>query len=182
MRILIHRGSNEIGGTCIQLFTEQSSILLDLGQPLSKGSKVIDVTALNPDAVLISHPHQDHFGLIEDLASDVPVYMGELGMNLINATRMLIGKNVLKNKIHHFKTRQPFEVGDFTITPYLVDHSAADAYAFLIEAEGKRVFYSGDFRAHGRKSVLFDKIVSNPPRDIDLLFMEGTMSLSADFS
>jgi ribonuclease J len=66
-------------------------------------------------------------------------------------------------------------VGDFQITPFLVDHSSADAYAFLIEANGKRVFYSGDFRAHGRKSILFDNIVKNPPRDIDLLFMEGTM-------
>ncbi|MEI7638709.1 MAG: MBL fold metallo-hydrolase RNA specificity domain-containing protein, partial [Syntrophus sp. (in: bacteria)] len=37
------------------------------------------------------------------------------------------------------------------------------------------VFYSGDFRAHGRKSVLFDNIVNKPPKDIDLLFMEGTM-------
>lgn len=175
MKVLIHRGSNEIGGTCIQLSTEQSSILLDLGLPLSKASKEIDVAALKPDAVLISHPHQDHFGLIELLDSNVPVYMGELGKNLINATKMLISNDLLKNEIHHFKARQPFTVGDFTITPYLVDHSAVDAYGFLIEAEGKRVFYSGDFRAHGRKSVLFDRIIKNPPKNIDLLFMEGTM-------
>ena len=81
MRILIHRGSSEIGGTCIRLSTEQSSILLDLGLPLSKNSKEIDVAALEPDAVLVSHPHQDHFGLIEALKPDVPVYMGELYMD-----------------------------------------------------------------------------------------------------
>ena len=175
MKILIHRGSNEIGGTCIRLSTEQSSILLDLGLPLSKNSKEIDVAALKPDAVLISHPHQDHFGLIEALKPDVPVYMGELSKNLINATRMLLGNDLLKNEIHYFKAWQSFVIGDFTITPYLVDHSAVDAYAFLIEAEGKRVFYSGDFRAHGRKSVLFDTITKNPLKDMDLLFMEGTM-------
>lgn len=175
MKVVIHRGSNEIGGTCIQLTTEQSTILLDLGLPLSKNSKEIDVAALKPDAVLISHPHQDHFGMIEGLAPNIPVYMGELGMNLINATRMLLGKDLLKNDIRHFKARQPFVIGDFTVTPYLVDHSAVDAYGFLVEAEGKRVFYSGDFRAHGRKSILFDKIINNPPKNIDLLFMEGTM-------
>jgi len=48
-------------------------------------------------------------------------------------------------------------------------------YAFLIEAEGKKVFYSGDFRAHGRKSILFDSFVNQPPRGIDMLLMEGTM-------
>jgi len=175
LKVLIHRGSNEIGGTCIRLTTEQSSILLDLGLPLSKYSKEIDVATLKPDAVLISHPHQDHFGLIEVLKPDVPVYMGELSKNLINATRMLLGNDLLKNEIHYFKAWQSFVIGDFTITPYLMDHSAVDAYAFLIEAEGKRIFYSGDFRAHGRKSVLFDKIIKNPPKDIDLLFMEGTM-------
>ncbi len=175
MKITIHRGSNEIGGTCIQLSTEQSTILLDLGLPLRKDSKELDVAALTPDAVIISHPHQDHFGLIEALHHDIQVYMGELSKNLINATRMLLGNELLKNEIRHFKAWQTFAIGDFIITPYLVDHSAVDAYGFLIEAEGKRVFYSGDFRAHGRKSILFDKIIKNPPKDIDLLFMEGTM-------
>ncbi|BEH08895.1 MBL fold metallo-hydrolase [Geobacter sulfurreducens subsp. ethanolicus] len=175
MRIKIHRGAIEIGGTCIQLSTGQSTILLDLGLPLSKGSKDLDVANLSPDAVLISHPHQDHFGLIEALDHDIPVYMGELSKNLINATRMLLGNDLLKNEIQYFKAWQSFIIGDFTITPYLMDHSAVDAYGFLIESEGKRLFYSGDFRAHGRKSILFDKIIKNPPKDIDLLFMEGTM-------
>lgn len=175
MKVLIHRGSQEIGGTCIQLSTQNSTILLDLGLPLSKDSRSLDVTTLRLDAVLISHPHQDHFGLIDALDPSVPVYIGELGKNLIDATRVLIGKELHANTFRHFKSWQPFVVGDFTVTPYLVDHSAADAYGFLIEAGGKRVFYSGDFRGHGRKSVLFDRIVGDPPKDIDLLFMEGTM-------
>ena len=104
MEITIHRGSHEIGGTCIQLSTEQSSILLDLGLPLSKVSKELDVAALTPDAVLISHPHQDHFGLIEALKPDVPVYMGELGKNLINATRMLLGNDLLKKRNSLFQS------------------------------------------------------------------------------
>ncbi len=54
-------------------------------------------------------------------------------------------------------------------------HSAIDAFGFLIQAENKNIFYSGDFRAHGRKSILFKRIIENPPSDIDLLFLEGTM-------
>lgn len=175
MKILIHRGSKEIGGTCIQLSSEKTTILLDLGMPLSKTSKEINLSNIKPDAVLISHPHQDHFGLIDTIDPSIPVYIGELGKHLIDATRMLLGKELNSNKFSYFKSWQPFQVGDFIIKPYLVDHSAIDAYGFLIEAEGKRVFYSGDFRAHGRKSILFDKIVHDPPKNIDLLFMEGTM-------
>src|SRR3989339_541338 len=63
---------------------------------------------------------------------------------------------------------------DFNITPFLVDHSAFDAFAFLIEAEGKRLFYSGDFRAHGRKAILFKQIIERPPQNIDCLLMEGS--------
>ena len=175
MNIIIHRGAHEIGGTCIQLSTITTTILLDLGLPLSAASRELDIPSFKPDAVLISHPHQDHFGLIDALNPSVPVYVGELGKHLIDAMRILLGKAPYTNQFRYFKNRQHLSVGDFTVTPFLVDHSATDAYGFLIEAEGKKVFYSGDFRAHGRKAVLFDTIVKNPPRDIDLLFMEGTM-------
>lgn len=175
MKITIHRGSNEIGGTCIQLSTDRTTILLDLGLPLSKSSKDIDLATIRPDAVLISHSHQDHYGLIDRLGRSTPVYIGEVGKNLIGATRIILKKGLHKNDFRHFRSWKTFTVGDFKVKPYLVDHSATDAYAFLIEAEGKRVFYSGDFRAHGRKSILFKKILQDPPKDIDLMFMEGTM-------
>lgn len=175
MQIIIHRGSNEIGGTCIQLSTDKTTILLDLGLPLCKESKQLDLSSIKTDAIIISHPHQDHYGLIGAVDRTVPVYIGKLGRSLIEVVRLLLGKEPLTNNFHHFEKWRPFKVGDFTITPYLVDHSAVDAYAFLIEAEGKKLFYSGDFRAHGRKRVLFDNMIEKPLKDIDVLFMEGTM-------
>jgi len=66
-------------------------------------------------------------------------------------------------------------IGDFTIQPYLMDHSAVDSYAFEITSDGKKVFYSGDFRGHGRKRILFDKFLEHPVRNVDLMLMEGTM-------
>lgn len=65
-------------------------------------------------------------------------------------------------------------MGPFTITPFLVDHSAYDACAVLVEADGKRLFYTGDLRAHGRKSSLFERFVASPPPNVDVLLMEGT--------
>ena len=47
--------------------------------------------------------------------------------------------------------------------------------AFLIEDDKSKVFYSGDFRGHGRKSALFTRMVESPPRGIDCLLMEGSM-------
>jgi ribonuclease J len=55
-----------------------------------------------------------------------------------------------------------------------MDHSAFDAYAFLIESNGKRLFYSGDFRGHGRKDKVFKWFLHNAPQNVDYLLMEGT--------
>jgi len=175
MRITIHRGSHEIGGTCIELAAGRTKILLDAGSPLKPDSISIDVAAINADAVIISHPHQDHCGLIEKLQPETPVYLGALAKELLDATRIFLDRPLLANNFQFFKHGQPFTIGDFKLTPYLVDHSAVDAYGFLIEAEGKQIFYSGDFRGHGNKKVLFEQVLAKPPKDIDLLFMEGTM-------
>jgi len=77
----------------IQLSTDTTTILLDLGQPLSMKSRQIDVATLQPDAVIVSHPHQDHFGLIDELDPIVPVYISSLGKSLIDATRVFIGRD-----------------------------------------------------------------------------------------
>ena len=175
MQIIIHKGSHEIGGNCIQISSGKTSILLDAGLPLSPASQRVDLSRLVVDALLVSHPHQDHFGLMATLPPGTPVYIGRLARSLIDAPQVFIGGDRYALDFHDFKAWQPFTIGDFTITPYLVDHSATDAYAFLIEAEGKRLFYSGDFRSHGRKGKLFDNLIQHPVRDIDLLFLEGTM-------
>jgi len=175
MKVTIHKGGREIGGNCIQVSSENTTILLDAGLPLSADSQPVDLSQLSVNALLVSHPHQDHFGLMDSLPAGTPVYIGTLARSLIDATRVFLGKDRYALDFHHFKAWQPFTIGEFTITPYLVDHSAADAYAFLIEAEGKRLFYSGDLRSHGRKGVLFENFVKRPVREIDVLFLEGTM-------
>lgn len=175
MKITIHKGSHEIGGTCIQVSSVKTTVLLDVGLPLIAGSPPVDASRMVVDAVLVSHPHQDHFGLMASLPPGTPIYIGRLARSLIDATQVFIGKDRYALDFHYFKPWQSFTIGDFTITPYLVDHSAVDAYAFLIEAEGKRLFYSGDLRSHGRKGILFEKMVKHPVRGIDVLFLEGTM-------
>lgn len=176
MRVTIHRGSNEIGGTSIQVSTANTTVLLDAGLPLSESSKYIDLSAINADALLISHPHQDHYGLMEEIPASIPVYVGEIARGLIEAPRPFLDKPLPHNSFQYIYPKVLIEIGDFAITPYLVDHSTPEAYAFLIESrQGDRIFYSGDFRTHGRKAFLVEDLISNPPSDIDILFLEGTM-------
>jgi ribonuclease J len=175
MKIKIHKGTNEIGGSCIELKTKNTTILLDYGTPLQDTSEQVNITD-NIDAILISHPHQDHFGEIVNIENSTPIYCGKLSVELMNAAKIFTGNEILENNFQIFEAWKSFEIGNFKITPYLVDHSATDAYAFLIEADGKKVLYSGDFRANGRKSKLFDRMIKDKGlQNVDILFMEGTM-------
>jgi len=175
MTIKIYKGTDEIGGSCIELKTKNTTILLDYGTPLQDTSKQVKITD-NIDAILISHPHQDHFGEIVNVENTTPIYCGELSLELMNATKIFTGNKILENNFQLFEAWKSFKIGDFEVTPYLVDHSATDAYAFLIEADGKKVLYSGDFRANGRKSKLFDKMINDKNlKNVDILLMEGTM-------
>src|SRR5207253_1476896 len=64
----------------------------------------------------------------------------------------------------YLRHRQTFDLGPSRITPFLNDHSAFDAYSLLIEGDGRRLFYTGDMRAHGRKAGLFEELLRRPPR------------------
>ena len=184
MRLRIHRGTKEIGGTCIEIEAQGKRIALDVGLPLDApddGQEELlpEVPGFRePDdsllGVVISHPHQDHYGLARHIRPEVPVWIGKAANDIMTAASAYVPGGHAFADPHFIADRTPVEIGPFRITPYLVDHSAFDAYALLVEADGKRVFYSGDFRAHGRKKALFEAMVNRPPGNLDVLLMEGT--------
>lgn len=177
MRITIHRGTKEIGGTCVEIIADNGKILwIDLGMPLTDKAPNVEYANYKVDSLLISHPHQDHYGLMEFVGANVPIYLGELTLDLINSTRLFRGLKPQTGNFQIIKPWQQFIIeGTFEITPFLTDHSSPEAYAFLIEVDGKRIFYSGDFRGSGRKNKVFNQLIANPPSKIDILLIEGTM-------
>lgn len=176
MQLTIHRGSREIGGTCLEIAVGGRSILLDAGSPLGESSSTVDLTQLDFGDVFISHPHRDHFGLIEGLDPGKTVHIGPTARQLLAATRVFLGEPPLTNRFSELHHRRPVELGpELRVTPYLMDHSCVDAFGLLVEAGGKRLYYSGDFRAHGPRRQAFAAFLANPPRDVDALLMEGTM-------
>jgi len=184
MRVCIHRGSKQIGGSCVEVEARGRRILIDLGLPLdadeNKSQYLPNVNGLDGTdptllGVLISHPHLDHFGLLAHISPRIPVGMGPAARRILEAASpFLPGAWPTPAKGWNYQSEQSFDIGPFRVTPFLVDHSAYDAYALLIESDGKRIFYSGDFRAHGRKASLFDRLAANPPTNIDALLLEGS--------
>jgi len=185
MNCRIHRGTNEIGATCIELEADGKRIVLDLGLPLlvADGQEVPlphvegllaaerDPTLLG---ILVSHPHPDHFGLLPQVADHVPVYIGAAAGRILREAAFFSPMGLDMEWAGRFEHRRAFRLGPFTITPYLNDHSGFDAYGFLVEAGGRRLYYSGDFRGHGRKKGIFQELLRKPPEGIHVLLLEGT--------
>lgn len=182
MRVRIHRGTQEIGGTCIELETEGARLLLDLGLPLdgdlSDTASHPSIEGLAGDSnllgLVLSHGHVDHWGLAPLAGPDLPVALGAATLRILQAAAPFVPRPYVPARPIEFTNGSSVQFGPFRITAHLVDHSAYDAHAIEVEASGKRLFYSGDIRGHGRKAGLFEKMLSHPPKDVDVMLMEGS--------
>jgi ribonuclease J len=202
VQIVIHRGTHAIGGSCIEIRSENSRLIIDLGLPLMarNGAELDPVSLKNPSVengvipnvgglyendvpsvsgVVLSHAHIDHYGLISRVHPSIPIYMGKESQKLIEVLDIFLPEakrlHGPRQNVQTFEHWKPFTIGPFKITSYLTDHSAFGASSLLIDVAGKKIFYSGDFRGHGRKAEVFTRFVEKPrlPK-IDCLLMEGT--------
>jgi ribonuclease J len=188
MWVRIHRGASEIGGSCVEVREGEATILLDLGRPLwaAPGEHVPLPPAIGlgepgplPLAVLLTHGHQDHWGLVPDLPRSVPVWIGKGAADVLRAAAFW-GTGIDLVESGSLQDRVSITIGPFTVTPYLADHSAFDAYSLLVESGGARLFYTGDLRGHGRKQRAFERLLAEPPSDVDALLLEGTNLRESD--
>jgi ribonuclease J len=205
MNATIYRGTHEIGGTLIELKHGNSRLLLDAGYPLFLNGNPIDDSVAklpteeilrlgvlpsigglyswdkpNIDGIIISHAHIDHYGLLKYAHPDIPVYLSAGTKTLIDLSQTFKIVDPFSLNAKLFKMYESFDVGNFTVKPYLIDHSAFDAAAFEIRAGDKTIVYSGDFRGHGRKAVCLDTFIKHVTKQADVLFTEGSMVSRSD--
>ncbi|GHV66031.1 MBL fold hydrolase [Bacteroidia bacterium] len=202
MKITIHRGQNQIGGCITEIATATTHILIDLGHNLPNNENKSDSMANKEaveqltekvDAIFYTHYHGDHLNLFNFVPKDVPQYIGSTAKKVTLCKYEILSKAKktekfdtkvtqedvkLLNSFKTFQATQKIKVGDITITPFFVSHSACDAYMFLIKADGKRILHTGDFRQHGYlgKGLIptIEKYIVNN-ETVDYLITEGTM-------
>ncbi|MCM1329526.1 MAG: MBL fold metallo-hydrolase [Ruminococcus sp.] len=183
MKIIIHRGKNQIGGSVIEIVSECAKIIFDAGVELDETdvSGIPDINGLfggkpKYNAVFLSHYHTDHIGLAGKILKEIPIYMGEKAFNIINSSNQYRRISTGFTPIF-MRNGEPVFIEDIKITPISCDHSAFDSYMLLAECGEEKLLYTGDFRANGRGE--FSELLKKLPK-VDTLITEGT-TLSRDY-
>ena len=78
MNLIIHRGTKEIGGSCVELLTAKTRILIDFGMPLvDEGRRLtlmVDVFYDNRVKLILSAEAQpEHLLKVEEAAQDARI-------------------------------------------------------------------------------------------------------------
>ena len=182
VRVIVHRGTKNIGGCCTEIAYKGTRIAIDFGSPLPEEKvKKLDIPGLTSgkssfDAVLFTHYHGDHVGEAGKINFDIPMYMSGFARDIIAAYKNHnphCFADIDPDKVIELTAGKEIEIGALKVLPILSDHSAAESLMFLIRAGHFQILHTGDFRLHGRyKKQLLDCIKKIGV--IDLLITEGT--------
>lgn len=183
VKVIVHRGTHQIGGCCTEIATATTRILIDYGANLDvDDNSRLEVDGVTNDTkicdgILISHYHGDHIGELIFNHQSVPVYMTEKSIQIQKLFQTHAnGKYMSEIDFDNMKAIYPgitFSVGDIKITPIESEHSAFEPLMFFIEACGKRILHTGDFRMHGLHWKTVQKSLKQFHRP-DLVITEGT--------
>lgn len=184
MEVIIHKGTNQIGGCITEIRTNKTRIIIDFGEDLPSEEetniKPLIIKGLNDNkeslynAVFITHSHGDHIGKINEINKDIDVYVEEYTKLIHNLTCEFTRKETITRPTKNIKFGETIIINnDIKVTPYIVDHSSYNSCMYLIEADNKKVVHTGDYRNHGKKGIVFEDNIKKIGK-IDALITEGT--------
>jgi len=205
VRLVFLGGARQVGRSCILLQTPNSRILLDCGIDVASQGKekfpVLDVPEFNIsqlDAVILSHAHLDHSGLLPYLYKmgyEGPVYMTAptrdiaallaldfIGVAYKQAAKPLFSSTDVKEMVKHSICLNFNEVTDVTpdirLTFYNSGHVLGGAMIHLNIGNGAHnLLYTGDFKYS--RTRLLDPAINFFPR-VESVITESTYGSKND--
>jgi ribonuclease J len=212
-------GTGEIGGNKILLTESGSKVFLDFGKSYAQEGEYFDFPLLQPrepthllglgilpdlkgfykgqeeeheiDAIVLSHPHGDHWDYTRFVKDSVPIYCAPLTRKVILAREMSSaggistdykvasltgtrGKEVWKT-FEEMPPATTHTVEEIQIQSFEVDHSIPGCYGMIAETRGGTVVYTGDVRVAGPRKALTEKFVEQAAKsEPEALIVEGT--------
>jgi putative mRNA 3-end processing factor len=183
LKIQVLGGAREVGGSCISVETDSAKIALDYGAKLDQEPKKLPKDF---DAVIISHAHLDHTGNLLSLCkNNSPTIVGsditrDVTVDLLHDMVKIQQEkgNLEYNDSHAEKVGSCWWNRDSVALPgvkinLLSAGHVAGAKITSIEAEKKRIVYTGDFCLHDTE-ILHGCRLETLPKKPDVLVTEST--------
>ncbi|KYK25108.1 hypothetical protein AYK24_05225 [Thermoplasmatales archaeon SG8-52-4] len=205
VRVSAIGGFRQVGRSCSLLSTQDSKVMIDCGVDVSSesGTPYLHLPEVLPfetlDAVVITHAHLDHSGLVPLLYKygyDGPVYctpptrdmstllqMDYLKVAAADAKKIPFSAENIREAIKHCITIDYGDTTDITPDVRLTFHNAGhilgSSIAHFHVGEGLyNIAFSGDIKYE--RTWLFNPAINRFPR-LESIFMEGTYGGREDF-
>ena len=156
-------------GNSSYIGTDHTHVLVDAGvtmKAINQGLHALDLDLSDVQAIFLTHEHIDHIRAIGTISRkyQIPVYgtLGTLQEVMLNRTLGDFSTELLQPILPDAVTT----VGDLQVTPFSIDHDAADPVGYRIEAEGKRVAVATDL-GH------YDDYIVSHLEDLDAMVVEA---------
>lgn len=128
---------------------------------------------------IITHSHQDHlysedikmrkngFANLDDKETPLTFYSDKSGYDMISTT--IVGMSEKEAKAVLIKPFEPFNVEGYTVTALRAAHDEKSTpVVYIIEKDGKSIFYSNDTSEYPKNSMEYLKNLSKPLNLISL--------------
>ncbi len=186
MQIGFLGGAREVGRIGITVKSQKTQYLLDYGVMLGhEPGFPMHVPPKDIDALILTHSHLDHSGALPIfyIEGKRPLYTNELNLEL---TQILIQDFIhlsgyylpfeyieLKTMVRsntHLDYGETEKIGDMSFQLLNAGHTPGSS-SVLVEAEGKKVLFTGDFNVEDTKLLKGAKIDYT---DLDAIIIEST--------
>ena len=107
--------------------------------------KALELHDIRLSALLITHGHEDHIGAIPYLwrQLDCPLYASPFAAHLI---RNKLDPSLRWPQLKEIRPLEAVGIGNFQVEWIPVTHSIPESHGIVIEAAGKRIYHSGDWK------------------------------------
>ncbi len=127
-------------GNCYYLGTATDGLLVDIGvgiRGLRKNSRDYGIHLNTVKHILVTHDHADHIKSVGAFSFDfhVPVYATAKVHEGIERN-YCVQRKVASDMKHIVTPGETYQIGQFSVTPFLVPHDASENVGYQIDVEG----------------------------------------------
>ena len=133
LSIAVHASGSS--GNCYTVTNGNATVMLDCGLPYRRIQQLTGFQ--HPDAVFITHEHNDHIKAAKDfMKKGVDVYMSRGTMEAAGLEE--------NHRLHILKNRQSVSIEGIVVSAFDTQHDAAEPIGFLLDDGEDRLLYATD--------------------------------------